>query len=162
MVYFCLHFQGLINPILHTFNLEGDWYINSMPLSDESTIKKFGRTAQQDMTNIDAMNTQFTFWKGSLTLPCDEDPKDTFVDFPGFTKGVLFVNGFNLGRYWPRMGPQRTLYLPGPVLKGSCKENVFLLLEQDSATCLLEHRTGGCFIKSVDKHIIDGAVPREK
>ena len=29
---------------------------------------------------------------------------------------MVFVNGFNLGRYWDR-GPQKTLYLPGPLLK---------------------------------------------
>ena len=32
------------------------------------------------------------------------------------TKGVVFVNGFNLGRYW-EIGPQETLYVPGPLLK---------------------------------------------
>ncbi|WP_396135218.1 hypothetical protein [Amycolatopsis sp. A133] len=41
---------------------------------------------------------------------------DAFVGLPGFAKGVVWVNGFNLGRYWDR-GPQQTLYLPGPVLK---------------------------------------------
>lgn len=31
----------------------------------------------------------------------------------------MFVNGHNLGRYW-KIGPQETLYLPGPWLqKGS-------------------------------------------
>ena len=32
------------------------------------------------------------------------------------TKGVVFVNGFNLGRYW-EIGPQETLSVPGPLLK---------------------------------------------
>lgn len=31
-------------------------------------------------------------------------------------KGIVFVNGFNLGRYF-KVGPQQTLYLPAPVLK---------------------------------------------
>ena len=34
----------------------------------------------------------------------------------GFTKGCVFVNGFNLGRYW-NVGPQKTLYVPAEVLK---------------------------------------------
>jgi beta-galactosidase len=34
----------------------------------------------------------------------------------GWTKGNAFINGFNLGRYW-KEGPQRTLYVPAPVLK---------------------------------------------
>lgn len=41
---------------------------------------------------------------------------DTFVDASGFGKGVVFVNGFNLGRFWD-IGPQKTLYLPAPLLK---------------------------------------------
>jgi len=37
---------------------------------------------------------------------------------------VAFVNGFNLGRYWSE-GPQKTLYVPGPILKtGKNKVNI--------------------------------------
>ena len=54
---------------------------------------------------------------------------DTFVDMVDWGKGVIFVNGKNLGRYWKicgkiygtdeeaeswkKTGPQETLYLPG-------------------------------------------------
>ncbi|MCC8023234.1 MAG: beta-galactosidase [Clostridiales bacterium] len=41
---------------------------------------------------------------------------DCFVHLDGFNKGYVYVNGFNLGRYW-NIGPQMSLYLPGPVLK---------------------------------------------
>lgn len=33
----------------------------------------------------------------------------------GWEKGVVFINGLNLGRYWS-IGPQQALYLPGPFL----------------------------------------------
>ena len=36
--------------------------------------------------------------------------------FQGWTKGQVFVNGFNLGRYWD-IGPQESLYVPGPLLQ---------------------------------------------
>ena len=39
-----------------------------------------------------------------------------YFTFKGWTKGVVFVNGVNLGRYW-NVGPQQTLYVPGPLLK---------------------------------------------
>lgn len=42
---------------------------------------------------------------------------DTFIDMSFWGKGVVFINGFNLGRYWSEMGPQKTLYLPAPLLK---------------------------------------------
>lgn len=44
-------------------------------------------------------------------------PQDTFLDMSLWGKGVVFVNGFNLGRYWSTVGPQQTLYLPGPLLQ---------------------------------------------
>ncbi|HUC85028.1 MAG TPA: beta-galactosidase family protein, partial [Candidatus Acidoferrales bacterium] len=37
---------------------------------------------------------------------------DTFLDLRGWGKGIVFVNGHNLGRYW-HIGPQQTLYCPG-------------------------------------------------
>ena len=57
---------------------------------------------------------------------------DTFVDTEGFIKGNVFINGFNLGRYWNAMGPQRTLYVPGPLLKK--KDNTITILEIEGTT----------------------------
>ena len=52
---------------------------------------------------------------------------DLFLDTGSFGKGVVFVNGTNLGRYWSR-GPQRTLVVPGPlVLDGPNEVIVFEL-----------------------------------
>eukprot|EP00064_Thunnus_orientalis_P003985 superscaffoldBa00000348_g3996 len=48
-------------------------------------------------------------------------PSDTFVKLPGWEKGVVFVNGLNLGRYWS-IGPQQTLYLPGPFLNSGINQ----------------------------------------
>jgi len=50
------------------------------------------------------------------------NPLDTYVDMTEWGKGVVFVNGFNLGRYWSYGGPQRTLYLPAPLLKEGINE----------------------------------------
>lgn len=44
-----------------------------------------------------------------------------FNVFQGWTKGVVFINGQNLGRYW-NLGPQETLYVPGPWLKPGLNE----------------------------------------
>ncbi|CAG9766096.1 unnamed protein product [Ceutorhynchus assimilis] len=52
----------------------------------------------------------------SSILNIDDAPEDTFVDIRGWGKGMVFVNGFPLGRY-AAVGPQRTLYLPAPLLK---------------------------------------------
>jgi len=53
---------------------------------------------------------------------------DTFLDFAEWGKGVAFINGFNLGRFW-EVGPQKRLYIPGPLLhKG---ENEMILFETE-------------------------------
>ncbi|XP_015525016.1 beta-galactosidase isoform X1 [Neodiprion lecontei] len=43
-------------------------------------------------------------------------PLDTFLDTTGWGKGVAFINGYNIGRYWPAAGPQMTLYVPASIL----------------------------------------------
>uniref|UniRef100_A0A803YBQ2 Beta-galactosidase n=1 Tax=Meleagris gallopavo TaxID=9103 RepID=A0A803YBQ2_MELGA len=52
---------------------------------------------------------------------------DTFVKFPGWSKGQLWINGFNLGRYWPHEGPQQTLFVPGSILRVGCPNNITVL-----------------------------------
>jgi beta-galactosidase len=47
--------------------------------------------------------------RGAFEVP---RPGDTFLDMRGWGKGIVLVNGHNLGRYW-HIGPQQTLYLPG-------------------------------------------------
>lgn len=58
-----------------------------------------------------------------LTRPCD-----LFLDTREWGKGFAWINGFALGRYW-RRGPQRTLYVPEPVLRSGLNELVILELE---------------------------------
>lgn len=57
-----------------------------------------------------------------------EELGDTFLDFSGWGKGCAFVNGFNIGRFW-KIGPQKRLYLPGPLLKTG--ENRIVIFETD-------------------------------
>ncbi len=61
------------------------------------------------------------FLKGTFKA----DKGECFVNMNGFTKGYVFVNGFNLGRYWD-IGPQKALYLPSAVLR---EENEIIILE---------------------------------
>lgn len=56
---------------------------------------------------------------------------DTFLDFAGWGKGCILVNGFNIGRFWSA-GPQRRLYIPAPLLKKG--ENKILIFETEGRT----------------------------
>lgn len=57
-----------------------------------------------------------------------EDIGDTFLDFEGWGKGCAFINGFNLGRYW-EIGPQKRLYIPGPLIKKGTNEIILFETE---------------------------------
>ncbi|MFB9690752.1 glycoside hydrolase family 35 protein [Amycolatopsis plumensis] len=56
-----------------------------------------------------------------------DEPADLFLDTGEWGKGVAWFNGFALGRYW-RRGPQRTLYVPRPVVRAGANELVVLEL----------------------------------
>lgn len=64
------------------------------------------------------------FFRGTFNA---EDNNSCFIHFDNFTKGVVFVNGFNLGRYWDR-GPLNALYVPGVILKN---ENEIVIFETE-------------------------------
>ncbi len=67
-----------------------------------------------------------------------DEPADAFLALPGFAKGFVWVNGFLIGRYWER-GPQRTLYVPGPLLKAGANRFVVLELERAGGELRLAH-----------------------
>ena len=69
-----------------------------------------------------------------------------------------FINGFNLGRYWPTVGPQKTLYIPAPFIRPNCLENDIVLFEVETpGSCISD---GKCSIRLVDKPVLDGSVPK--
>ncbi|XP_049412241.1 beta-galactosidase 17 isoform X2 [Solanum stenotomum] len=78
------------------------------------------------------------FYTGHLTV---DEVKDTFLSFRGWSKGVAFINGFNLGRFWPSFGPQCNLYVPAPILQEG--KNLVVILE-------LEAPNAELFVTSVD------------
>jgi len=67
---------------------------------------------------------------------------DSFLSLTGWGKGVAWINGFNLGRFWS-LGPQRSLYLPGPLLEDGRNDIVLFETEGRAAgTIELTDRPG--------------------
>ncbi len=62
-------------------------------------------------------------YKGQFNL---DKTADTFLDMSKWKKGVVWVNGHNLGRFWS-IGPQQRLYCPAPWLKKG--ENTIIVLD---------------------------------
>lgn len=56
---------------------------------------------------------------------------DTFLELDGWGKGCVFLNGFNLGRFW-EIGPQKRLYIPAPLLKEGRNEIIVFETEGKS------------------------------
>ena len=70
---------------------------------------------------------------------------DTFLDLSAWGKGVAFVNGFNLGWYWPSIGPQNHYYVPGPLLKEGV--NDIVLVEMEKAADRLSGKASALYTK---------------
>lgn len=75
--------------------------------------------------NLDYEEGMPSFYKFNFTV---DEIADTFLDFAGWGKGVIFINGFNLGRFW-EVGPQKRLYVPGPLLHNG--ENEIIIFETE-------------------------------
>lgn len=64
-------------------------------------------------------------------------------------QGQVWINGINLGRYWPARGPQQTLYVPGPLLS-TTKPNNITVLELEGAPAHLH-------LLFIDRPLLSGA-----
>lgn len=73
------------------------------------------------------------------------DPGDTFLDTSSLVKGEVWLNGRPLGRMWD-IGPQATLYIPGPWLKQG--ENEIVVFDLES--------TPGRSLQTLDHAVLDG------
>jgi beta-galactosidase len=65
------------------------------------------------------------FYQAAFTV---DHPEDTFLDTSALGKGMVWVNGRPLGRFW-HVGPQKALYLPGPWLHSGANEVVIFDLD---------------------------------
>ena len=74
------------------------------------------------------------FFRGNffLTSAQGDTGCDTFIDLSNYTKGIVWINGHNLGRYW-NIGPQKRLYCPAPWMREGMNEIMIFDLQQTEA-----------------------------
>lgn len=115
--------KGITQPVTIEGNeITGNWEMYKLPMDKMPDISKLTEGYKAGMPVL---------YHGSFTL---EKVGDTFLDMEKWGKGIVFVNGINLGRYW-KVGPQQTLYLPGCFLtKGKNEVVVFEQLNDDKKT----------------------------
>lgn len=121
--------KGIISPVtIDGMEITGNWQMYKLPMNSFPEIA----SGNSQVAGRPAL------YKGSFDLT---KTGDTFLDMQDWGKGIVFVNGHNLGRYW-KVGPQQTLYLPGCWLKkGSNTIEIFEQQNDKAHTALKSVKT---------------------
>jgi beta-galactosidase len=131
--------KGLIGTAKANGQPLGPWKVLGLGLTDIAPV-------------ADTLQSQPVYTRAGLAGPAfarasfdAADPCDLYLDTSGWGKGIAWINGFCLGRYWSR-GPQRTLYVPAPVVRRTANELIVLELQSTGqaaasfvAACRLNH-----------------------
>jgi beta-galactosidase len=124
--------KGLLGPVLVDRRLVQGWESTPVALQEWTETELAVATAAPGPAATDAAGF------ATATMWVDE-PADTFLALPGSGRGLVWVNGFLLGRYWD-IGPQVTLYCPAPLLRAGT--NTVTVLETERRGGALELRAG--------------------
>ncbi|MEV5454359.1 beta-galactosidase [Streptomyces sp. NA03103] len=109
--------KGILGGVRVERRLVHGWTMRPLPLD---------RWTPQDLARLAAAAPSDGRAGFATAVLAVAEPADTWVALPGFGKGFLWVNDALLGRYW-EIGPQTTLYLPGPLLHPG--DNTLTVLE---------------------------------
>lgn len=132
--------KGIISPvIINGETITGDWEMYKLPMAQEPDLTTYKNSGKINRPAL---------YQGTFTL---NKTGDTFLDMRDWGKGIVFVNGINIGRYWS-VGPQQTLYLPGCWLKKG--KNSIVIFEQKNETIQKE-------VKSILTPILEDLKPEK-
>jgi beta-galactosidase len=122
--------KGIISPVKIDGNIiSGEWETYPAPMNKAPVCN-------QDPASVGKqLQGKPIAYRGVFKL---KETGDTFLDMEEWGKGVIFINGKNIGRYWS-VGPQQTLYVPGVWLKKG--ENEIVIFEQQNDRVQTEVKT---------------------
>lgn len=137
-------FKGLTKNVRLEKETLSNWTMTKFPLDTyanlESLIAQSTAMPRSDFHVLKKpqilLRSGPTVYSGNLTIPTVDKVADTYLDMSGWGKGIVFVNGENLGRYWPLVGPQISLYVAAPFLKVG--NNRIVVVEYQQAPTALE------------------------
>jgi beta-galactosidase len=125
--------KGIISPVMIDGSaITGDWEMRQMPFEKEPTtaslkgVKMYNNTVSGKANIEKTLSGVPLIYQGNFKL---SSVGDTFLDMEKWGKGIVFINGRNIGRYWS-LGPQQTLYIPGVYLKKG--GNTITIFEQQN------------------------------
>jgi len=130
-------FKGILGNVYYDSFILANWTMTGFPLDVYDKIEdlttavgqKYDAFHQKPLSAKSHLRSGPTLFYAEFILK-ESDVSDTYVDPSGWGKGVLFINGFNLGRYWPLVGPQITLYCPKEVLRVGTNKITMIELQQ--------------------------------
>ncbi|MGD0457588.1 MAG: beta-galactosidase family protein [Terriglobia bacterium] len=112
--------KGIVGQVTLAGSELSGWENYPLPMTDLSALQ-FSRS------NVKGP----AFLRGQFEL---SSLGDTFLDMRGWGKGYVWLNGYNLGRYW-KIGPQQCLFAPSLWLRKGINQVIVLDLEP------ADHRT---------------------
>lgn len=126
-------FKGILGEVYYGEHVLKDWTMTGFPLDYYKQVEYLFNAVQIRPEFIQKSAKNFlrsgpTLFHTDFNL--EEDLIfDTYLNTTGWGKGIVFINGFNLGRYWPLVGPQITLYVPKELLRVGANSLVMLELQ---------------------------------
>lgn len=124
--------KGIIGEVTLNDNVLTGWDNYSLPFKNTGHIR-----FKSNDRNTEAP----VIYRGNFDI---KENESTFLDMTNWGKGIVFVNGHNVGRYW-HIGPQQTLYVPGCWLKKG--KNTIVIFEQ--------LKGGKTSVSAIDHPILD-------
>jgi beta-galactosidase len=127
-------FKGIVSDVNYGSLILLNWTITGFPCDnyqkiDQLIVQRQHVTNQRVASHKSYIRSGPTVFYGEFTLKSSQIG-DTYLDPTNWGKGILYINGFNLGRYWPLVGPQITLYVPKEILRIGLNKITMIELER--------------------------------
>ncbi|XP_046700571.1 beta-galactosidase-1-like protein [Silurus meridionalis] len=116
-------YKGILGNLILGNDVLSDWLIFTLDI--DGVIAHGWPQSGWRSDGIVEGDTGPSFYSG--TLKPNGVSRDTFIKLSGWTKGQVFINGFNVGRFWSQRGPQHTLYVPASLISDSTINNITVL-----------------------------------
>ncbi|MVN91293.1 glycoside hydrolase family 35 protein [Mucilaginibacter aquatilis] len=124
--------KGITEQVTLDSKIVQNWKMYSMPFNKDAALKTSKRKPG---------TTEPVILKGSFIL---NKVGDTYLDMTAWGKGMVWINGHNLGKYWS-IGPQQTVYVPQEWLKKG----------SNNVTVLELTKPGNQTLKMVEEPVLD-------
>lgn len=132
--------KGITDDVLVNGHSHFGWEIFTLPLDEKQISALCEKGEWKTVSDVGATDSTTganpAFFKFNFDADFEDGTyTDTYLDFKGWGKGCIWVNGFNIGRFWDK-GPQNTLYIPGPLLKHGKNEIIIFETEGKRAASI--------------------------